>query len=1061
MKFFTKKSFLFKVTSCLCVTLIIFMFLININVYAALFDDVTLEGPTIQDRDEIESDPQYQQTQSRHNPSNHIEDHTDATDGGEEITYYKDGCWSFVRSGTKYVFDADDIFVPHDENDNTTSTLTDNNLSTYPTPSTAHISSTTSTVDTEESPTNLLLGIGGKLLQPIIDLCMGMGDGIINLLQKAIMGTESELAVDTSRGWIAIAIGTAVAILIVVAIVATGGLAGLSGIGAVAAGVWGVVKTASKGALIAGAIAYIGLNGTKLPEVVLLPLYEIGPEEIFKGELAMFDVNIFNPKEVWVKYGNIGEEFDGTLNNNSSVMKLGEWNETNNDGTYKYNREQYEAKAYFFVRDGSKPWEVSNDEADSKIVLTSSSSTAFELKTTISRWYYTLRNLAIVIMMVVLVYVGIRMIISATAQDKAKYKQMLMDWLVGMCLLFVMHYIMVFAIEVTEAITNLFASVAGDVDQVVVINDAPDKLIEKVEEEVSSEVISGNTIKWPTNFMGRVRILAQEQTGTFAYIGCGLAFLVLVIYTFVFAITYLKRVLYIMFLTLIAPLVAVTYPIDKINDGKAQGFDMWLKEYIFNLLIQPMHLILYIVLMGTAVELSANNILYTIVAIGFMIPAEKLLRKMFNFEKAHTPGFLGGATGAAMVMSGLGALSRLGSSKNKGSGNNKNAQTKNNSKINMAEELGVQSGHGDESLLNAVAYKDANNPALNPNNYLVLNPNNNNEDTVIPPPSNENIETDYAEPYIDSGESTFISPVSMEDLKDPVSGEAPLPYIEPETIQIDDDNTTGGEIDQAKYKDDGEVPDTSEEIEMQSSPVSAGLKVAGGMVNKAMDKVLGTGVRFAGAATGATIGLAAGIASDNLGNVVKYTGAGAMAGRAVGNTAVNTTTRIASVPENVIAGAQNVSEQYKQELYGTNYSKVKRQEAYKQMERDSGARKKYAQDLGVTAKYKARLEKAKNMEERSKIRQAQKEELDTIMKQRTEYFRNGITDDSIIIKGMNLNPNNRVDQDSMLVARMATTINNTKQMDQFKKRMQQKGISDSKIAELEKKTYKIKPSISV
>ena len=55
------------------------------------------------------------------------------------------------------------------------------------------------------------------------------------------------------------------------------------------------------------------------------------------------------------------------------------------------------------------------------------------------------------------------------------------------------------------------------------------------------------------------------------------------------------------FFTMIAPLVALTYPVDKVKDGKAQAFDMWFKEYIFNLLIQPMHLILYTIL---------NNIIY-------------------------------------------------------------------------------------------------------------------------------------------------------------------------------------------------------------------------------------------------------------------------------------------------------------------------------------------------------------------------------------------------------------------------------------------------------------------
>ena len=84
----------------------------------------------------------------------------------------------------------------------------------------------------------------------------------------------------------------------------------------------------------------------------------------------------------------------------------------------------------------------------------------------------------------------------------------------------------------------------------------------------------------------------EEQTKT-VRAGYNIIYIVLVIYTIIFCFTYLKRVVYMAFLTIIAPLVAITYPIDKINDGKAQAFDLWLKEYLFNLLIQPMHLILY------------------------------------------------------------------------------------------------------------------------------------------------------------------------------------------------------------------------------------------------------------------------------------------------------------------------------------------------------------------------------------------------------------------------------------------------------------------------------------
>ena len=48
------------------------------------------------------------------------------------------------------------------------------------------------------------------------------------------------------------------------------------------------------------------------------------------------------------------------------------------------------------------------------------------------------------------------------------------------------------------------------------------------------------------------------------------------------------------------------YPIDKM-DGQATGFNMWLKEYIFNALLQPMHYILYYILISSSLSLNIQN----------------------------------------------------------------------------------------------------------------------------------------------------------------------------------------------------------------------------------------------------------------------------------------------------------------------------------------------------------------------------------------------------------------------------------------------------------------------
>ena len=80
---------------------------------------------------------------------------------------------------------------------------------------------------------------------------------------------------------------------------------------------------------------------------------------------------------------------------------------------------------------------------------------------------------------------------------------------------------------------------------------------------------------------------------------------------------------------------------------------MWFREYVFNVMIQPFHLLIYTILVGSAMTLVTENLIYGIVAIGFLIPAEKLLRKFFGFDNAGTlsaaGSFAGGAVFSAMI----------------------------------------------------------------------------------------------------------------------------------------------------------------------------------------------------------------------------------------------------------------------------------------------------------------------------------------------------------------------------------------------------------------------------
>lgn len=259
---------------------------------------------------------------------------------------------------------------------------------------------------------------------------------------------------------------------------------------------------------------------------------------------------------------------------------------------------------------------------------------AVKLQPIIASWYVAIRTMAIVGLLSVLVYLGIRMLLSSLAADRAKYKQMLFDWVVAICLVFALHYIMSFALTMAETVT---AMISSDAEGMFTVNAT----------NLDGLGTSTYGITFGSNLMSYVRFMVQagDLNTKIAFFAL---YIMLVIYSVRFTWVYLKRVVNMAFLTLIAPMVALTYPIDKVSDGKAQAFNMWIKEFTYNALTQPLHLIIYIVLLGSAVQLAADNPLYAIVCLGFIIAAEKLMKSMFGFGKA-SGGTLGSLAGAAGV----------------------------------------------------------------------------------------------------------------------------------------------------------------------------------------------------------------------------------------------------------------------------------------------------------------------------------------------------------------------------------------------------------------------------
>ncbi len=427
---------------------------------------------------------------------------------------------------------------------------------------------------------------GGLLFGPIIDFVAGIGDAVLAALQYFMYDGGQDGALDVAGD----AAGAVITVLnpfdsfLVNADEFDPATYGMEADGENGATVQIEDSELDKG--------WIGLSTYQIPVI------QYTPEKIFSNQIPALDVNFINPTD---------------------------W--TQEEG-------------------------VQNGEA------MNSKSVAIALHSTIANWYVALRNLAIVALLSVLLYVGIRMLISSVASDKAKYKQMLIDWIVALCILFFLHYIMSFILTITDIITEGISSSSSIVVQ----------------------INGGNVDAFKTNLTGLVRIQVQYKDLGIRMIYL-IFYLALVIYTVMFTWTYIKRAITMAFLTLMAPLVAITYPIDKISDGKAQAFNIWLKEYIFNALLQTFHLIIYTIFLGSASQIAANNPVFAILFLAFIIPSEKLLRKMFGFDKSSTAGGMSTAAsilgGAAVLKGARGLIGRAGKAGGAGSGAKGAVRTKN------------------------------------------------------------------------------------------------------------------------------------------------------------------------------------------------------------------------------------------------------------------------------------------------------------------------------------------------------------------------------------------------
>ena len=232
------------------------------------------------------------------------------------------------------------------------------------------------------------------------------------------------------------------------------------------------------------------------------------------------------------------------------------------------------------------------------------------IRTTVATWYVSFRNLAIMALAVIVLYIGIRIALSTIPEKTGQYKTALGSWIASIVLIFVIHYFMIIVFNINDTLVSIFENASSNAN---------------------------------TNEISIYETIVTRALDTRMSIGipATIIYAVLVIYFIKFLFIYFKRYFTIMILIIIAPFICAKYAFDSAKGKRGTSLTSWMYDLTLNTLLQSVHALLYTVFMGIAVNLAVSSVwgfILALVFINFILKADKIFMQIFKFSRGASVG---------------------------------------------------------------------------------------------------------------------------------------------------------------------------------------------------------------------------------------------------------------------------------------------------------------------------------------------------------------------------------------------------------------------------------------
>lgn len=325
-----------------------------------------------------------------------------------------------------------------------------------------------------------------------------------------------------------------------------------------------------------------------------------------KKYILKTDADNFKAKELGAKeYYNSEAELEADKNNEATELYNKIAKEVGNTKTlYDYiegtddNLEPYTIESIIFNEVPIFDVNVFSEKAGGKDIKDDSPIAI--IRKLVAIWFVSFRNVTLVVLVILIMYYGMRIAISTIASDRALYKEMLLAWLKTLILTLFVHIIMYLIFTFNETLVDTF---------------------KHVNEEEGSIY---NTIK--------TRALEVPWKISIPAV---ILYLTLLVMWVRFIWTYFKRLFTVMFLIILAPIVLARYAIQSASGRGSQLVSNWIQKFATAVLIQSVHAMLYVAFVENALKVALTDLHGFFIALfflNFILSADSIFANIFKFE---------------------------------------------------------------------------------------------------------------------------------------------------------------------------------------------------------------------------------------------------------------------------------------------------------------------------------------------------------------------------------------------------------------------------------------------